>query len=309
MGQRWETVNHAVTKNIPVVHALTGKRSNASDENVQDIMRTHFSDLEQLGAPRATRIATSLVDGKDGESATVNWELRDEDQEVIELPSFMSKFGLCNKLLKECGWTHTYDAKARIKDTQKVKSHDTAKRVPSWRFFLEYWNEHHPHLKIPKAAEDICGECYVYANRIRHKQKKTGKRGREAMEADGDDDEQEELLVPAEKIHGDRTEAEEKRMIASELLIEKASIHVNRARAQRNLFNKKKQEAIDTKHLPAVERIYTVVIDYAQNMYLPNFAGEQPGEVYYYSPLNTYVLGIVDASEGDLAACPCLLRI
>jgi hypothetical protein len=37
-------------------------------------------------------------------------------------------------------------------------------------------------------------------------------------------------------------------------------------------------------------------------MYLPNFEGEQPGETYYYSPLNCYVLGMVDAAIGKLAA-------
>jgi hypothetical protein len=31
-------------------------------------------------------------------------------------------------------------------------------------------------------------------------------------------------------------------------------------------------------------------------MYLPNFAAEQPGATYYYSPLNVYPFGIVDCS-------------
>jgi hypothetical protein len=31
-------------------------------------------------------------------------------------------------------------------------------------------------------------------------------------------------------------------------------------------------------------------------MYLPNFAAEQPGAAYYYSPLNVYPFGIVDCS-------------
>jgi hypothetical protein len=35
---------------------------------------------------------------------------------------------------------------------------------------------------------------------------------------------------------------------------------------------------------------------FAQNMYLPNFAAEQPGATYCYSPLNAYPFGIVDCS-------------
>ena len=44
------------------------------------------------------------------------------------------------------------------------------------------------------------------------------------------------------------------------------------------------------------------VADYAQNMCLPNFASEQPGATYYYSPFNVYVFGVVDASIDSLTA-------
>jgi hypothetical protein len=44
------------------------------------------------------------------------------------------------------------------------------------------------------------------------------------------------------------------------------------------------------------DRTYTFVADFAQNMYVPNFAAEQPGATYYFSPLNVYPFGVVDAS-------------
>ena len=37
-------------------------------------------------------------------------------------------------------------------------------------------------------------------------------------------------------------------------------------------------------------------------MYLPSFASEQPGATYYYSPLNVYVFGVVDAAIDKLYA-------
>jgi len=38
------------------------------------------------------------------------------------------------------------------------------------------------------------------------------------------------------------------------------------------------------------------VVDYAQNLGLPHFGGEQPGDTYYYSPLAVYCFGVVDTS-------------
>ena len=47
----------------------------------------------------------------------------------------------------------------------------------------------------------------------------------------------------------------------------------------------------DKAHL---ERIYTFVVNYGQNMELPVYNDEQPGCAYYYSPLSVYILGIVN---------------
>ena len=37
--------------------------------------------------------------------------------------------------------------------------------------------------------------------------------------------------------------------------------------------------------------------DYCQNLSIPYFGGEQPGDAYYFSPLFIYVFGIADVSE------------
>jgi hypothetical protein len=63
---------------------------------------------------------------------------------------------------------------------------------------------------------------------------------------------------------------------------------------QRLLFVKKKQEALINANRPEHLQTLTFVCDFAQNMYVPNFAAEQPGATYYYSPLNVYPFGIVD---------------
>ena len=58
----------------------------------------------------------------------------------------------------------------------------------------------------------------------------------------------------------------------------------------------KKKEAIETLQGTTPNRVLCYVADYAQNMYVPNFASEQPGATYYYSPMNAYCFGVVDAS-------------
>ena len=39
------------------------------------------------------------------------------------------------------------------------------------------------------------------------------------------------------------------------------------------------------------------IIDYAQNINIPHFGEEQPGDIYYLSPKNVYVFGISDPSK------------
>jgi hypothetical protein len=39
---------------------------------------------------------------------------------------------------------------------------------------------------------------------------------------------------------------------------------------------------------------FCIVGDYAQNLEVPRFGGEQPGDMYYYSPLGVYCFSVVD---------------
>ena len=41
------------------------------------------------------------------------------------------------------------------------------------------------------------------------------------------------------------------------------------------------------------DRVITEVADYAQNLDVPHFGSEQPGDTYYFSPLSVYLFGIV----------------
>jgi hypothetical protein len=49
--------------------------------------------------------------------------------------------------------------------------------------------------------------------------------------------------------------------------------------------------------VPHKDRDYVLVCDYAQNMPLPHYGGEQPGEIFYFSALTINLFGIVDLSR------------
>jgi hypothetical protein len=74
------------------------------------------------------------------------------------------------------------------------------------------------------------------------------------------------------------------------------------AQQQRCLYQVARKAAIATVYQRPSERILCYVTDYAQNMYIPNFASEQPGATYYYSPMSTYCFGVVDAAKDHLSA-------
>jgi hypothetical protein len=125
----------------------------------------------------------------------------------------------------------------------------------------------------------------VFANR--HKYRK-----QEAQEEEDDD----EVLPAIAKKNPDydtmNKESEER-----EGLVLAAAKHVRMARSQRLMFVNKKSEALNSAtNLTPMKRTYTYVCDFAHNMYLPNFAAEQPGATYYYSPLNVYPFGIINCS-------------
>ena len=85
-------------------------------------------------------------------------------------------------------------------------------------------------------------------------------------------------------------------MEQSEQRVIDSAKHVERARKQRELFNLKKRPAKEDRNKPRDKHLYCFVADFAQNMNLPNFSEEQPGAMYYYSPMSVYPFGIVDCS-------------
>jgi len=81
-----------------------------------------------------------------------------------------------------------------------------------------------------------------------------------------------------------------------ELMLLEAAIHIKMARAQRALYSAKVAQAVQgaTAMKDHLEKVYTFVVDYGQNMEPPSYNSEQPGTTYYFSPLTVFNLGVVN---------------
>jgi hypothetical protein len=52
-------------------------------------------------------------------------------------------------------------------------------------------------------------------------------------------------------------------------------------------------------NVPHSSQVYTFIANYSQNLDLPHFGGEHPGEKIYYTPLNIFQFGVVDPTDND----------
>jgi hypothetical protein len=259
----------------------------------------HFEYLKNLGEVRATRVVATLVDGMGGH---VN---RDDDINVIYLPISMGYRSCYKRYMKSIG----YNIQTTALGGFIVTSDEEGKEVDPSDFvtfptYFNMWKKDYKDLKVSRPVEDICKDCYVFANRHRHL-------ANHAMRQDiqndfgDDDDDNGNNNDDDDDNDGDSTddsdEDDDGNFVAKnveereEMLIEAAE-HVKMARTQRMLYQQKVDDAVQDAKVgrPHNERRYTFVVDYGQNMELPMFNKEQPGVTYYYSPLSIYNLGMVN---------------
>jgi hypothetical protein len=243
------------------IHGLANRKSNTGISGEMEVkLNEYFFSLTRLGQARATKIVRELSADK----ATVVTELVGGDSEVIELPACHTKRALYRSFLLQNRWEVTFDNRSRMQAT-------VAPPI-SWPTFCSFWKQHYPNVVIQAASEDLCDDCVVFANRHKYVS---------------------EMRKVAGPVNGEDAHLEEE-----EDLVLHAAKHVEMARKQRELFVAKKEEAnlhCET-NVEMVNKTFTFVADFAQNMYIPNFAAEQPGATYYFSPLNVYPFGVVDTS-------------
>jgi hypothetical protein len=281
----WRNLCTKVREGKSLDHGLTGKASNNLKAVGHDWVDEFLTRLQEQGSPRATRLVRYI-----NSEGNLVQETRDDDVDVIDLPSSCTKLGLYKSFLAERGWQFLFDPKNRIKDKRPIEGMEPDPEdpddLPSITTFLTHWEKHFPKMKIQKKAADICDECFVFANQVRYKQRLTGKSGRVALLEKLEDGSIPEGAIKESEGSG----------LASEEIILAAAEHVDKQRKQREFFQLLKQQARSTKDKGKAMQVHTFVADFAQNMGVPNFASEQPGKAYYLSPLSAFVFGVVDCS-------------
>ncbi len=50
-------------------------------------------------------------------------------------------------------------------------------------------------------------------------------------------------------------------------------------------------------NIPHSEQSYAFIVDYGQNLEMPCFGVNQPGDTYYFTPLSVYYLGVVNCAQ------------
>jgi hypothetical protein len=264
-------------------------------------LKDHFEYLQNLGEVRATRVVTTLVDGMGGH---VN---RDDNIDVTYLPISMGYRSCYKRYMKALGYDiRTTGTGGLVVTAEEGKEANPGEYV-SFPTYYNMWKRDFKNLKVSRPAEDICKDCYVFANRHRHLAHHSARQrvGEDVSDSDDDssrddssrDDNDAEVAerrttVDLSSADAASNEEQEER----ELMLMQAAKHVEMARAQRALYQAKVADAIAdaTAGKDHAERRYTFVVDYGQNMELPVYNNEQPGITYYYSPLSVYNLGIVD---------------
>jgi hypothetical protein len=130
--EAWTTIFKMAKNNTPPSHGLEGHPGNSKDDGMGALLKTYFQDLLLLATPRATLVIRSLVWDQ------VETELQDDDEDIVELPSHMTKRSLYDRLLLQIGWKYVYDAKSCIVERQPVEGMEQ-ERALAWSSFQRYW--------------------------------------------------------------------------------------------------------------------------------------------------------------------------
>ena len=295
-GRDWwkSCVDHHKSMTLPN-HKLTGKISNKKRKflgDFQEQLEEHFEELQREAEPIATRYVREVT----GETS-----LRDDQDDLLFLPPYLTVRGCYAKFcFEKRGVKITTTNKGNVKKAAAAGEGEP-KSVPSWQAYVKYWKEKHPLLKVRKPTEDICSYCYKFYNLHKFRSNTppsteddattdAADSGSGSIEARVDLDSEDEETQQQHK-DGDATTDLSDAAVgveASTALMEKAILeaadHVKRARAMRTFVNEK----IET---------YTFIADFCQNMELPYFGKEQPGDTYYLTPSKLEGFGVADVSK------------
>ena len=291
-GYKWwlDCTHHHRNMTIPQ-HKLTGKVSNNKrkfDDDFADDLHDHFVKLQSESEIISTRWVRE---------ATGQLSLRDHDEMALRLPPYYSRRSCyASFCLEKRGMKITTSNTGNVVATPLDESQ--VKTIPSWRAYCLFWQTHYPKLSVRQPAEDICNFCYQFQNRHKFREEAKDEESSDEDEEEGRHDKTKNaptkdsgaFSTPLVSV-GDETHDMEQAIL-------EAAEHVQMARSMREYVNEKILIARQDRHNNQLhaDRTYTFVADYCQNMALPHFGNQQPGEVYYLTPCKLEGFGVADVS-------------
>ena len=172
---------------------------------------------------------------------------------------------------------------------------------------------------IRKSSEDICAVCYKFELHDKYNKEddddeddsdyeEEDEEDEEEEDDDNsdDDDSDEEDNVPGVEDSdddGEEDEAGEDGFTDEERLraerVAQLSQHLTQAQSMRLLVQLLTAEAKKCTAYQVIVSLMciTLIIDYCQNLHMPSFMKDQPGETYFHVPVNVYALGIVNCND------------
>ncbi len=217
---------------------------------------SHFEYLMNLGDVRATQVVSRFIDGM-GSHDNCNASL-----DVTYLPISMGYRSCYRRYMSSLGYiaetTATGAFKIRKEDGSAV---DTGEFV-SFPTYHTKWKHDYPNLKVSRPIKDICNLCYTFA----HCQKFFSNHMRRCggyADTDYDNDDEDnndedqnvvdELALPTRGININCPEcASDKVAEEKEQMMLEAAEHIKMARAQRQLYQEKVEQASQT-----VEKVHS----------------------------------------------------
>jgi len=287
----------------------TGVESGRGKNNLEvyESLTIFFNELKHEAAPFATR----LIRDETGRTT------RDDNPDEVVLAPHLSKHQCYAQWCYLRGWKvqkkssalTTYNSLSDFTprpydDDEDIPLWpDGAERmkVISWPTFFRFWKKKYSYIKIRKRGADTCTDCQVLCHEFRTRQARIDRRrqatGRTLRQDDddGDSSESEDSTLSVSTTELDEEEVEEEVELMADT-VRRARKHVSDYQIQR----KYARSTIDlgrsdiTNLLPSLLRRKVLTIDMGQNLCLPNFEAEQPGDTFYLSPLTVLLFGVVD---------------
>ncbi len=122
----------------------------------------HFEYLKNLGEVQSTRIVATLVNGMQGHANC------DDSFDVTYLPILLGYWSCYKRYMALLGYVVRTTAMGAFIVMGDDGMEVDADGYCSFPTYFNLWKRDFPNLKVSPPVEDICKDCYTFANRHRY---------------------------------------------------------------------------------------------------------------------------------------------